>query len=103
MDINAFDPEPKACGLPSGSPLHGAVESGSAARVRLLLERGADPRTENARGQTPLELARLYGYFETERVLLEWLGRHGEESRETWVLVDDFEVLAIGPADSGGR
>lgn len=102
MDLNALGLESEAEERRRSSPLHGAVESGSVERVRLLLEKGADPRTEDTMGQTPLDLARLYGYYETERVLFEWLGRCGEERRDAWVMVDDFAVLAIDTADPGG-
>lgn len=106
-DLNgiAFEQHPEVqkkweeqSGLIPGTALHAAVGSGSPERVRILLQKGADARIEDNAGQTPLELARRYGYVDAERLLLEWLGRYTEEIKEPWELVEDFEVLEISPA-----
>ncbi len=42
------------------TPLHPAAMGGSMETIRLLLERGADPRIKNKRGQTPAGVANQY-------------------------------------------
>jgi ankyrin repeat protein len=54
----------------AGEELHWLVERGEAARVRALLEQGADPRLANRLGVTPLYLAAANGDAEIIELLL---------------------------------
>ena len=49
--------------------LHDAVGSGDPAKVRLLLDYGADKTIRNNRGRTALDVAREYNYTECIKVL----------------------------------
>lgn len=51
------------------TPLWLAAEKGQAQVVALLLEAGADPSLGNARGVSPVEIARQRGYLDVERLL----------------------------------
>lgn len=51
------------------TPLWLAAEKGQPEVVQSLLEAGADPSIGNARGVTPVELARQRGYADVERLL----------------------------------
>ena len=48
-----------------------AVAAGHPAAVRLLLERGADPRARSTRGDTPLTFAARDGNVDSARLLVE--------------------------------
>lgn len=50
--VNAKDP---GTGL---TPLHAAAKANQAAAIRLLLKGGADPKARDAKGRTPLQLAK---------------------------------------------
>jgi uncharacterized protein len=57
-------------GSPSGhTPLHEAAFNGDVARVRLLLENGADQRLRSGDGLTALEIAERHGRNEVARLL----------------------------------
>ena len=57
---------------PGSTPLHYAARVGSIIKVRILLDRGADPLVKDDRGRTPRDHARIYGPFSAvEDVLLE--------------------------------
>jgi hypothetical protein len=105
LDVNSieFDHDDEAqqdlirlSGRIPGTVLHSAVESGSVERVRLVLERGGDPRIGNMEGETALDVARRFHHTKVESLLLEWLGRIEEDAKEPWVLVDEeFAVLGL--------
>jgi ankyrin repeat protein len=56
-------------------PLHAAVARRSAATVRMLLERGADPNVRQQAGYTPLHAAAKHG----DREIVELLLAHGAD------------------------
>ncbi|MEL7238863.1 MAG: ankyrin repeat domain-containing protein, partial [Planctomycetota bacterium] len=64
----------------NGTPLHGAVVTGSYDKVRFLLEAGADPTIEDYDGMTPLALAIKY---DREEVIEELRGVTPEEAEST--------------------
>ncbi|MEL6152918.1 MAG: ankyrin repeat domain-containing protein [Bacteroidota bacterium] len=49
-----------ACDAAGDTVLHRAVERGCLPAVKLLLQRGSDPRAQNEAGKTPLEIATRY-------------------------------------------
>lgn len=51
--------DPNAGDAGGTTPLHRAVRNRCAAAVKLLLDRGADPRRKNHRGSTAADLAKL--------------------------------------------
>ena len=57
--------------LEGGTPLHLAVQEHHIDIVRLLLEKGADPKLASAVGCTPLHLATGWGLVECTRLLLD--------------------------------
>jgi len=61
LDISASSGEARDVSDEGWTPLHSAVESGSALRVRILIERGANVDASDDRGLTPLMLACLLG------------------------------------------
>jgi ankyrin repeat protein len=80
------------------TPLHVAVEAGTAAAVRELLRLGADPNCINAGGVPPLHLAASRGEIDILRLLLE----HGADPRaktskgedlEAWIEVYDDIIM----------
>ena len=66
VDINAISTfghrMNKRSGDGNGMPLQAAIRSGNKDRMRLLLERGADPDVRNEREHTALEYARYHGF-----------------------------------------
>lgn len=67
VDINGLD---NARGpWRAGTPLHCAVKSANAERVRFLLEHGADPHHQGSWGKTPLEMARIRRHSEVAVIL----------------------------------
>ena len=50
-------------------PLHGAADGGHDVVVKLLLPRTSEPRSKNASGLTPGDLARERGYLDLAKVL----------------------------------
>ena len=81
LDINAISQfghrMNKRSGDENGTPLQAAIRSGNKDRIRLLLERGADPDVRNERQQTALEYARNYGFDVGIRNLEEKTGASG--------------------------
>ena len=67
----------KRNGDENGTPLQAAIRSGNKDRMRLLLERGADPDVRNEREQTALEYARYHGFDVGIQILEEKLGGSG--------------------------
>ncbi|KAL8711202.1 MAG: hypothetical protein Q9220_004347 [cf. Caloplaca sp. 1 TL-2023] len=55
-----------------GTPLHGAVWTGSKERVELLLKNGADPEIRNSLGETVLEWAERWELDEMVDFLKNW-------------------------------
>jgi ankyrin repeat protein len=51
--------DPDAVDMGGVTPLHRAVRNRCAAAVKVLLERGADPRRKNRNGSTAAQLAKL--------------------------------------------
>ena len=64
----------KRSGDENGTPLQAAIRSGDKDRMRLLLERGADPDVRNECEQTALEYARHHGFDVGIRILEEKVG-----------------------------
>jgi len=50
-------------------PLHGAADGGHDGAARLLLARTSEPRTKNADGLTPGDIARERGYRDLAKLL----------------------------------
>jgi cytohesin len=78
-----------ACGMPEpDTPLTRAAQSGSAAQIKAVLLRGADPNGRDGFGLTPLVRAARLGHAEAARALLA-VGADpnrmdGPPSREGW-------------------
>ena len=81
VDINAISQfghrMNKRSGDENGTPLHAAIRSGNKDRIRLLLERGANPEVRNERQQTALEYAKDYEFDVGIRTLEEEIGDSG--------------------------
>jgi L-ascorbate metabolism protein UlaG (beta-lactamase superfamily) len=60
--VDAADPE-------RSTPLHLAVKKGRTDMVRFLLQKGADPKTKDGKGRTPLDLAGEYSYPQVAGIL----------------------------------
>jgi ankyrin repeat protein len=56
------------------SALHGASENGHVECVRMLLERGANPRRHTHDGLSPLDLAEMGDHAAVERLLRQFGG-----------------------------
>ncbi len=80
--VRLLDDDPSLVHAPDGqgAPLRIAAAEGHLELVRLLLQRGADPKPAGLKGQTALDLARSHGDNEIVR-LLEKEGR-GEKRRK---------------------
>jgi ankyrin repeat protein len=50
-------------------PIHIATSAGQAAVVKILLQYGANPLSETADGQTPIDFAKMYGHDEIVTIL----------------------------------
>jgi len=53
------------------TPLHMAVREGDEAKVRQLLERGANVEERDSIGMTPVHFASIYGHLNVLNILLE--------------------------------
>lgn len=84
VDVNALSTfghrVNKRGGDENGTPLHAAVRSGNEDRIRLLLDKGADPDVRNEVEQTALEYARENEFDVGIRILEEKVG--GGEFRQ---------------------
>lgn len=81
--------------ISGNTPLHIACESGFDESVRVLLDAGAEIRTENADGNLPMDLACLSGHLSVVKALIE------AGHRPEWVNVWDDTPLhtVLSPGD----
>ncbi len=77
------------------TPLCKAAAIGNAEAVRFLLERGADPSVQNAKGRTALECAERKGHQEIVEILTQWKPRPsgaGKRLPKTRFLLEHVEI-----------
>lgn len=70
--------------LPLEGPLRNAANNGDIARVRSLLDQGADPDSVNQHGETALHVALARGHHDVVQVLLQAGSRLDIESKRGW-------------------
>ncbi|KAF7002052.1 hypothetical protein CFC21_017592 [Triticum aestivum] len=84
-----------ACSSDGTTPLHRAVLDGNARMVRVLLEHGADPDREDARGLTPTALADRHAHADIQQLFASH--RHRDQQGAPKPSSTE-EVAAVAPA-----